>query len=132
VMRDEEGPSLRFELEDRESGPYRALWEDREEPTMGVRTRVLVIQGRHRALRRYLEEAPDFPGQNQPWTRLVIAEIIADNVCREIARRVDALRSEEDRPDSEGFYAEHYGRMHRILPRLQQLMLPTTPPPSVT
>jgi hypothetical protein len=127
VTRDEEGPSLTFKIEDKDGGKYRALWEEQEDPATGERSRTLVIQARHPALRRYLGTAPDFPGQNGSLTRAVLAEIIADNVCREIARRVDALRTPEERPDSEGFYAEHYARMLKLLPRLHTIQVPVVP-----
>jgi len=127
VGRDEEGPALQFTIEDKDGGRYRALWEEREDASAGERVRILVIQARHPALKRYLGAAPDFPGQNNPLTRAVLAEIIADNVCREIARRVDAMRTPEERPDSEGFYGEHYARMLRILPRLHQIQVPYVP-----
>jgi hypothetical protein len=85
VTRDGEGPTLRFTLEDKDGGKYRALWEEKDDPKTGERTRVLEIMGRHPALRRYLGGAPAFPGQNNPWVKTLIAEIVADNVCREIA-----------------------------------------------
>ncbi len=127
VTRDGEGPTLRFTLEDKDGGKYRALWEEQDDPKTGERTKVLEIMGRHPALRRYLGAAPAFPGQNHPWVKTLIAEIVADNVCREIARRVDVLRQQDERPDSEGFFGEHYNRMLRLLPRLHALMLPTAP-----
>lgn len=127
VTREEAGPRLLFKLEDKDGGKYRALWEEHEDPSTGERVHMLEIMGRHPALRRYLGEPPHFPGQNTPWVKVIIGEIIADNVCREIARRVDALRSQEERPDSEGFYAEHYSRMLRLLPRFHELMLSAVP-----
>jgi hypothetical protein len=127
VTRDEDGPSLRFEIRDTDAGPYRALWEDIEEPQTHQSVRTLLIQARHPALMRYLGDAPDFPGQDAPWTRLLMAEIVADNVCREISRRIDSTKHRDDRPDSEGFYGEHYARLLKILPRLQEVLLPTLP-----
>lgn len=127
VTRDEDGPSLRFEIRDSEAGPYRALWDDEEDPRTGESVRTLIIQARHPALNRYLGPAPNFPGQNAPWAKLLVAEIVADNVCREISRRIDVLRHRDDRPDSEGFYNEHYERMLRILPKLHLLLLPAVP-----
>jgi hypothetical protein len=129
VSRDEAGPSLQFVIEDKDSGKYRAVWEDRDDQGTGNSVKVLVIQARHPALSRYLGDAPIFPGQQSPWTRLLLAEILADNVCREVGRRVDELRSQDERPDAEGFYSEHYGRTLKLLPRLQQAMLPALPYP---
>jgi hypothetical protein len=127
VTRDEDGPGLRFDIRNTEAGPYRALWEDVENPQTGESVRTLIIQAGHPGLRRYLGDEPDFPGQNAPWTRLLLAEIVADNVCREISRRIDANRHRDERPDSEGFYSEHYGRLLKILPKLQEILLPVVP-----
>jgi len=126
VRRDEEGPSLQFSIEDKYAGKYRALWEDCVDPATGEVKRVLEIQGKHPALQRFLGDPPDFPGQDTPSVRLLLAEIVADNVCREVARRIDLLRQQDERPDAEGFYGEHYSRLQKLLPRLQHLMLPTT------
>ena len=127
VSRDEAGPSLGFVIEDKDGGNYRAIWEDRADPVTGSQVKVLVVQARHPALSRYLGEAPLFPGQKAAWTRLLILEILADNVCREVAKRVDELRSQDERPNADGFYYEHYGRMTKLLPRLQQAVLPALP-----
>jgi hypothetical protein len=122
-----EGPSVRFELVDEDQGIYRALWKDVTDPRSGEPIKVLQIMGRHLALKRYLGEAPEFPGQETALVKTLIAEIVADNVCREIARRVDARRSQEERPDADAFYMEHYARMTKILPKLHALMLATPP-----
>jgi hypothetical protein len=127
VTRDEEGPTLRFEIRDTDAGPYRALWDDQEDQRTGESIRTLLIQAKHPALSRYLGEAPVFPGQDNPWAKILVAEIVADNVCREISRRIDVLRHKDERPDSEGFYNEHYERMLRILPKLHAVLLPSVP-----
>jgi len=129
VTRDEGALLPKFQLEDKDGGKYRALWEEREDAASGERMMVLEIMGRHPALRRYLGAAPDFPGQNTPLVKAMMAEIVADNVCREVARRVDALRQSDERPDSEGFYAEHYNRMLKLLPLLHEVEVPALPQP---
>jgi len=129
VARDEGALLPKFQLEDKDGGKYRALWEEREDPGSGKRQMVLEIMGRHPALRRYLGDAPDFPGQNTPLVKAMVAEIVADNVCREVARRVDALRQSDERPDSEGFYAEHYNRMLKLLPLLHEVEVPIVSEP---
>jgi hypothetical protein len=130
VTREEVGPALQFEIVNKDAGQWRAVWEERDDPATGERIKILEIQGRHPALRRYLGEPPGFPGQDTPLARLLVAEIVADNVCREIARRVDMGRGESDRLDVEAFYSEHYGRMLRLLPRLHELMVPAVSGPT--
>ena len=127
VTTDEEGPGIRIEIRNGESTVYTALWEDREDPVSGNPFRVLVIQAQHPTIKRYLGDAPNFEGQNQPWTKVVIADIIADNVCREIAQRVDVTREPTDRPDSVGFYFEHYKRLIKLQPRLHEMRFPVVP-----
>jgi hypothetical protein len=122
-----EGPLVRFELVDEDQGIYRALWKDHTDPATGEKLRVLQIMGRHPALRRYLGDAPAFPGQETVWVKALIAEIVADNVCREIARRVDAQRTQDERPDADAFYIEHYTRMTKLLPKLHLLMVGAPP-----
>ncbi len=126
VSPDGEGPSLRFELVDEDGGIYRALWKDVANGA-GEIVKVLQIMGRHTALRRYLGDPPAFPGQETPWVKALMAEIVADNVCREIGRRVDALRTQDERPDADAFYIEHYSRLAKILPKLHALMLGVPP-----
>jgi len=128
VSSQEEGPSLRFELVDEDQGIYRALWKDVADRA-GETVKVLQIMGRHTALKRYLGDPPEFPGQETPLVKALMAEIIADNVCREIGRRVDALRTQDERPDADAFYIEHYSRLAKILPKLHALMLGVPPAP---
>lgn len=43
---------------------------------------LLLISARHKSLARYLGPAPDFAGQNTPLFRFLVAEIVAESVCR--------------------------------------------------
>lgn len=84
VQQDKKGVPIRFELRDEDFNNYRAIWADHEgEPNL------LLISTPHRSLERYLGPPPDFEGQNSPVFRLLLAEIIAESVCRKVLR-IDA------------------------------------------
>jgi hypothetical protein len=70
------GPSIGFEFRNQDFGNFRAIWADRE-----GRPNILLISAKHASLKRYLGEDP-FPGQNTPLFRALLAEIIAESVCR--------------------------------------------------
>jgi pheromone shutdown protein TraB len=74
------GPSIRIELRDEEFGNFRAQWAVHE-----GKPNVLLVAGRHQSLARYLGSArPDgtFAGQDSPIYRVLLAEIVAEAVCR--------------------------------------------------
>lgn len=81
VRREEEGPELTFELVPESLGrAFRASW-DRENPNK------LLITTTHESIRRYLGKAEDgYPGQHSEAFRVLLAELIADNVCRRIVQ----------------------------------------------
>lgn len=81
VAREEEGPELTFELVNYSLGSaFRATW-DREEPNK------LLITTTHESIRRYLGKEEDgYPGQHSEAFRVLLAELIADNVCRRIVQ----------------------------------------------
>jgi len=76
VTKKEEGPSLDIRIKDEEAGNYRALVEKEGSLT------VIKIMGLHPIMKRYRGPAPDFPGADLPTTKLLIAEIVADQVAR--------------------------------------------------
>jgi hypothetical protein len=74
------GPQIRFELLDKDFGNFRAQWA-----VVEGRPNVLQIAGRHKSLARYLGTANadgKFPGQENPLYRVLLAEIVAEAVCR--------------------------------------------------
>jgi hypothetical protein len=81
VRREEEGPELTFKLVPESLGSaFRASW-DRENPNR------LLITTTHESIRRYLGKAEDgYPGQHSEAFRVLLAELIADNVCRRIVQ----------------------------------------------
>jgi hypothetical protein len=69
---------IRFELRDEDYGSYRAKWADHE-----GKPNLLLISARHKSIARYLGPAEKrFPGQNTAIFRLLLAEIVAESVCR--------------------------------------------------
>jgi hypothetical protein len=75
---DEKSIPLKFELRDEDFGKFRAMWADHE-----GKPHLLLISARHKSLSRYLgPEATKFAGQDTPIFRLLLAEIIAESVCR--------------------------------------------------
>jgi hypothetical protein len=68
---------IKFEIRDEDYGDnFRARWADRE-----GKPHLLLISARHKSLSRYLGPPPRFPGQDTPLFRVLIAEIVAENVC---------------------------------------------------
>jgi hypothetical protein len=75
---DEKSIPLKFELRDEDFGKFRAMWADHE-----GKPHLLLISARHKSLSRYLGPADkNFAGQDTPVFRLLLAEIIAESVCR--------------------------------------------------
>jgi hypothetical protein len=73
----EAGSPIRIKLRDEDYGNFRARWADHEgEPNL------LLVSARHKSLSRYLGPPPDFEGQNAPLFRVLLAEIVAESVCR--------------------------------------------------
>ena len=71
------GVTIKIELRDEDYGNFRAKWADQE-----GKPHLLLVSAKHRSLARYLGPAPDHQGQNSPLFRVLLAELIADSVCR--------------------------------------------------
>jgi len=68
---------IKIDLRDEEYGNFRARWAEHEgQPNL------LLISARHKSVSRYLGAAPDFNGQNTPHFKILVAEIVAESVCR--------------------------------------------------
>lgn len=111
VVLDESGPDFRIEYSPDQRGHHRAVTEDR--PTQTV---VTILCG-HPLLKRYMGPAPDFPGQHNPATQAVVAEILAQECARII---VEKKFSDKDSPapatlDAAGVLAEQARCMDRYL-----------------
>lgn len=73
----EAGVPIRIELRPEDYGNFRARWADHE-----GKPNLLLVSARHRSLSRYLGPDPDFEGQNSAHFRVILAEIVAESVCR--------------------------------------------------
>jgi hypothetical protein len=108
------GPRLDIKIVDEAQGRYRAYVERESEVTM------IKILGGHSAIGRYLGPGPDFPHQDTPTARLVIAEIVAGEAARLVMERKYRTTGDLDGP---AFYAEHLLYLEKYLARCHKMML---------
>ncbi len=120
VTKKEEGPPLDIRIKDREAGNYRALVEQEGSLT------VINIMGLHPILKRYRGPAPDFPGNDLPTTKLLIAEIVADQAARMILEKKFPTSIAHEQIDAARFYSEHYKYMTKYLTRCHRVLLSDT------
>jgi hypothetical protein len=124
---EEQGVKIDFEIRDEDFGNFRALWADRE-----GKPHLLLISARHKSLRRYLGD-PDknFPGQSTPLFRALLAEIVAENVCRKALtleakeRPFDFLWADMVKPDVivDDVFAQVQQRLRDFLAKAHEVML---------
>ncbi len=118
VERDEQGTDLAFELTEQSLGEnYRAVWDVR-----GGEPNKLLITTQHESVRRYLGPREEgYPGQNNPPFRVLLAELIADNVCRRIVEaHAKAVPHEFD---SDKVYLLHNRLMKEFTPIAHSIQL---------
>lgn len=106
-----DAPNVRIRIDPEEQGYFRANVKNEGGTT------VFHILGGHKAIRRYLGPAPEYPLQDSPQARAVIAEIIAGEAARFVLERKFKTAGELDGP---AFYSEHLDYMARYLPRCHQ------------
>lgn len=116
AQREEEGIELTFELVDYSLGQnYRATW-DRDEPNK------LLITTQHESISRYLGPADDgYPGQHSEAFRVLLAELISDNVCRRIVE--EQLRALPMEIDADKVYVQHNRLMREFTPIAHKVQL---------
>lgn len=73
----EAGVPIEIQLRDEDYESFRARWADHEN-----KPNLLLVSARHKSVSRYLGPAPEFEGQNSPLFRVLLAEIVAESVCR--------------------------------------------------
>jgi hypothetical protein len=124
---EDQGVKIDFEIRDEDFGNFRALWADRE-----GKPHLLLISARHKSLCRYLGDPDEgFPGQNTPLFRALIAEIVAENVCRKALtleakeRPFDFLWADMGKPDIivDDVFAQVQQRLRDFLARAHEVML---------
>jgi hypothetical protein len=107
VGREPSGPAMTIEI-GQFGGSARARWQ--RDPDGNV---TVTVNAAHPAAQRYLGDAPEFAGQESPLARMLIAEIVAEEVVRDLlARRFRGARIDADA------YAAHRQRLLAdLLPR---------------
>lgn len=118
VEKQEAGVELKFRLVDDDLGAnYRAAW-DRQEPNC------LLITTKHESIRRYLGAAENgYPGQHGEAFRILLAELISDNVCRRIVE--EHARSQPHDFDSDKIYLLHNRLMKEFTPIAHRVQVPS-------
>jgi hypothetical protein len=120
VTKDEEGPSLKIMIVDEQTGNYRAIVEREGSQT------IIKVMGQHPIMKRYRGPAPDFPGNDLPTTKLIIAEIVADQAARMILEKKFPTSITHEQIDADRFYFEHYRYMTKYLTRCHRALLSDT------
>jgi hypothetical protein len=111
------GPRLEIKIVDEAQGRYRAYVERVDEITM------IKILGGHSAIKRYLGPGPEFPHQDSPTARLIIAEIVAGEAARLVMERKYRTTGDLDGP---AFYSEHLLYLEKYLPRCHRMLADAT------
>jgi hypothetical protein len=78
VEKEKQSVTMKFEFRDEDFNNFRAVWADHE-----GKPNLLLISARHNSISRYLGPPP-FDGQNTPVFRVLLAEIVAECVCRKV------------------------------------------------
>lgn len=117
-QRDEGLPDLKIQLTQKEPSIYRALFDPPEVDPGEQQT--LLVFARHASLNRYLGEAPDFPGQDQPEWKAVLAEVVTEAVVR----RIITLKypTGQEGIDADQIYYDHFTFSGRLLPLMQRVV----------
>jgi hypothetical protein len=118
VTKEAEGPSLKIEIDDyQEAGNYRATVRQEGSVT------IITIMGLHPIMKRYRGPAPNFPGKDLPTTKILIAEIVADQASRMILEKKFPTQVTGEQIDAARFYSEHYRYMTKYLTRCHKVLL---------
>jgi hypothetical protein len=117
---------LEIELVDKEMGNFRAQWAVSE-----GKPYLLEISTLHDSIKRYLGPPPDFEGQNLPLFKILLAEIVAESVCRkslimEAEERAWEFRWADERDDfiiGDRVIGELQKRLREFTPVAHSIML---------
>ncbi|MEX2028004.1 MAG: hypothetical protein WD988_00710 [Candidatus Curtissbacteria bacterium] len=109
------GHDIEIKVVDEDLGEQRAVWNGN----------LLKINGRHNSIRRYLGPAPGFLNQESIYFRLLLAELIADNVARRILElnAQKNIREYEDL-DVASFYNKHRKYLSGFLEIAHKVQIP--------
>jgi hypothetical protein len=98
----DEGIPLLFEIVSESFGSSRAKWDIPNNPHK------LLISASHPSIKRYLGPAPDFEGQNTPHFKLLLAEIVSENIVYKIQETLAKQKPwDYENLDIGQFYALH-------------------------
>ena len=123
----ESGVSVSFDVVDQDFGNFRARWAYPE-----GRPNQLLVAARHDSLSRYLgDPAKDFPGQSSPLFRALLAEIVAESVCRKALaletreRPFDFRWADMGKPEEivDDVFAQFQQRQREFLAHAHEIML---------
>jgi hypothetical protein len=118
------GPKIRVDLTERTKGANRSWWEALE-TERGI-VRQLWITVRDKSIGRYLGQAVDgrWPGQDSMHFRMLLAEIIAEEVVREHLLK-QSLRTSDIATGVPQVLFEIQSLKQRFLPIAHRLMIPS-------
>lgn len=88
---------------------------------------VIKIMGKHPSLKRYLGPPPEFPDQDEPITRAVIAEIVAGEAARMVMERKFTASAGSGLLDAANFYGEHLKLLSKYLARCHEHLVGDRP-----
>lgn len=112
----EEGIPIDINIRDEDYGNFRAKWDRPDNPNL------LLISARHDSLKRYL--GPEFNGQNTPHFRLLVAEIVSENIVYKILEKLEEQTPGEYADLNIGkFYALHNMYMREFTPIAHETQL---------
>jgi len=114
----EEGIPIEIKIRDEDYGNSRAKWDRPEHPNW------LFISARHDSIRRYLGPGPQFEGQNSPHFKLLLAEIVSENVTRKILENLEKQAPwDYENLGIEHFYSHHNKFMKQFTPIAHEIQL---------
>lgn len=125
----EAGAPIKIQLRDEDYGNFRARWADHEgEPNL------LLVSSRHKSIARYLGPPPAFEGQDLPLFRVLLAEIVAESVCRKSLTLESKERTwefrwadlKEDYLIADDVFAKFQQRMRDFVADAHEIMLPNS------
>jgi hypothetical protein len=123
---EDQGSKIDIDIKDEDFGHFRAKWANAE-----GKPNLLLISAKHPALKRYLGPPPDFVGQSSLLFRLLVVEIVAENVCRksllhESEKNSWQFRWADQKADNiiaESVLSELQKRMREFLPMAHAIMI---------
>lgn len=126
VQKPERKIPFEIRLVEEEMGNFRAQWAVAE-----GKPYLLKISTLHESIRRYLGQPPEFEGQDMPLFKILLAEIVAESVCRKSLTMEAKERSwefrwadhKDDHIIAENVIGEMQKRLRQFTPTAHKIML---------